>query len=136
MTPARIERRHAARLTAADGAAVPPVRIRPGHAASIVDISAGGALVESERGLSPGTHVELQLIIAAQRCSVRGRVLRCAVAEVHAAGVRYRSAIAFDQQVPWPVRPDGYAVPALHRSDDRGERAHATHGRCEPTRRS
>ncbi len=121
MTPTRIERRHAARLTAADGTAVPPVRIRPGHAASIIDISAGGALVESERGLSPGTHIELQMDIGARRWSVRGRVLRCAVAQVHAAGVRYRSAIAFEQQVPWPARPDGYPVPGVRHSDDCGE---------------
>ena len=128
MTAARVERRRSRRMAAGDAAVMPSIRIRPGYAAALVDISVDGALVETERGLSPGTRVELQMEIDARRCSVGGRVLRCAVAQLHASGVRYRSAIAFEPHLPWCPRSDGYPIPPARHGDDRDERARPTHG--------
>lgn len=105
---------------------MPAIRVRPGHVAAIVDVSETGALVETERGLPPGATVELQMEIDARRCVVRGRVLRCAVAQLRAAGVKYRSAIAFEQPVPWFMHSHGYLMPARGTGEDRAARADAT----------
>jgi hypothetical protein len=125
MNPAP-ERRRSTRRQAAERTRV--IRIRPGHVGLIVDLSAGGMLVETDRGLAPGASVELQMEVDARRCVVRGRVLRCAIAQLHASGVRYRSAIAFEHHAATSVHAHGYPVPAADDGDDRAERAEATHG--------
>lgn len=120
------DRRQCARL-ACDQHRIRSARVRPGHSAAIVNVSAGGALVETERGLSPGTTVELQMENDAHRLLIRGRVLRCAVSQVQASKVKYRSAIAFDRHLPWCVERQGYAVPGPVMPAAREERAGATH---------
>ena len=80
-------------------------RVRPGHQASIIDISEGGALIETFKGLPPGTMVDLQLGTSQQTHSVRGRVLRCSVAELQPHAVSYRAAIGFEYRVPTRERP-------------------------------
>lgn len=84
--------------------------VRPGHRARLIDVSAGGALIETSHRLLPGSPVELQVETGSGRASVRGRVLRCAVVRVRPTWVCYRGAIAFDRHLPWFV-------------DQRGERA-------------
>ena len=88
-------------------------RVRPGHAVVVIDVSAGGVLIEISRGLLPGAAADLQFDTAHQRTSLRGRVLRCAVNRLHRSGVTYRAAIAFDRQ--WPCFAEGswseYPVP-------------------------
>jgi len=77
------------------------VRLRPGLEVSLVEISAGGALIESSRPLRPGAAVELQLEAGSERATPRGRVVRCEVASVVATGVSYRGAIGFDARLAW-----------------------------------
>ena len=88
-------------------------RVRPGHAVVVIDVSAGGVLIEISRGLLPGAAADLQFETAHRRTSLRGRVLRCAVSRLHRSGVSYRAAIAFDRQ--WPCFAEGswseYPVP-------------------------
>ena len=68
-------------------------RIRPGHDVAIVDVSAGGALVEGAYRMRPGASVELQLRNEQQEDeSVRGRIDRCAVARVRRDSIAYRGA--------------------------------------------
>ncbi len=77
-------------------------RIRPGHDVAIVDVSAGGALVEGAYRMRPGASVELQLRNEQQRDeSIRGRIDRCIVARVRRDSVAYRGAIVFDRQLLW-----------------------------------
>jgi PilZ domain-containing protein len=115
MTRHRIERRQCDRIAAGP---VPSIRVRPGCPARVVDVSAGGALLETDRGLPPGALVELQMDFETRRCIVRGRVLRCAVAELRASAVKYRSAIAFDHSLAWlvPRPPHSIAGPAAGES--------------------
>lgn len=120
------ERRHWMRIDRREQHRIQSVRVRPGHAAAIVDVSPGGALVETDRGLPPGGIVELQMESDARRSFVRGRVLRCAVSQVHASCVKYRSAIAFDHHLPWFVHPHGYTVPGVDLRAGRDERADPT----------
>jgi hypothetical protein len=88
-------------------------RVRPGQPAAIVDVSPGGALLDVERRLLPGTTVDLQVQTTDRHLAVRGRVLRCAVARLFPSVVLYRAAIAFDstQRDPFHDEPAGYAVP-------------------------
>ena len=76
-------------------------RVRPGFEATIVDVSAGGALVETTHRLLPGSSIELQVGSSDRRVSMRGKVLRCTVTRLCAATVWYRGAVEFDQGLPW-----------------------------------
>lgn len=102
-------------------------RIRPGSDATVIDVSAGGALIETPHRLLPGAMVELQLAAGDERTAIRGRVVRCAVAWLGAAGVRYRGAIAFDRSLPWLAGANGYAVPTAETRQRRHGREDATH---------
>src|SRR5438093_11739492 len=93
LTDRRLSKR--TRLAAEDGIVV--VRVRPGHDASLVDVSTHGALIETAHRLLPGRHIELHLETAAERAAVRGRVVRCSVARVLASRVWYQGAIGFEQ---------------------------------------
>ena len=74
-------------------------RLRPGRTAQVVDLSAGGALIETDWRLCPGTRVELQLGDAVAPVTVGGRIVRCHVASVHRERIRYRSALAFERRL-------------------------------------
>jgi PilZ domain len=102
------DRRGARRLDAFDEHRIVSACVRPGHKARLIDVSSGGALIETNHRLLPGTSVELQVENESDRASMRGRVLRCAVVRVRPTWVCYRGAIAFDRHLPWFVseRPD------------------------------
>jgi len=91
-------------------------RVRPGHAAIVIDVSPEGALLETGHRLLPGTVVVLHFETLDRRESVRGRVLRSAVAGVRASGISYRGAVRFDSPLTcmplpcaaeYPVRAPG-----------------------------
>jgi PilZ domain len=86
------------------------VRVRPGHAATVIDISPAGALLETRRRLLPDTFVEMHVQTRLHRFNVRGRVVRCAVASVRPACVWYRGAVQFDSCLEWIDEDDGYVV--------------------------
>jgi hypothetical protein len=82
-------------------------RVRPGHRAMLINISAGGALLDTPYRLLPGSNVDLLVERNNYRASVRGRVLRCAVVRVRSASICYRGAIGFDRCLPWFIEPEG-----------------------------
>jgi hypothetical protein len=75
-------------------------RLRPGRTAPIVDLSSGGALIETDWRLLPGTRVEMQVGEPIPRFRVIGRILRCHVALLDRERIRYRGALMFEEQVP------------------------------------
>jgi hypothetical protein len=101
MTKRTTNRRQAARWARFDDHRIVAIRIRPGHAASVVDVSASGALLETAHRLLPGAAVDLHIETDRDRASLRGRVVRCAVAAVRAASLSYRGAVVFDRHLPW-----------------------------------
>lgn len=101
-------------------------RVRPGHPVTLIDVSAGGALVETDHRLLPGTSVELQVESQNKSACLRGHVVRCAVARVRPASVSYRGAIAFDRYLPWFGDDDGYDVPNIEKRTAAPFRADAT----------
>lgn len=101
-------------------------RVRPGHVVTLIDVSAGGVLVETTHRLLPGTNVELQVETHTRRANLRGRVLRCAVVRVRPASIWYRGAIMFDRYLPWFGDEDGYDVPTIETRPATAFRADAT----------
>ena len=97
------DRRGSRRLDALEEHRIVSASVRPGERARVIDVSAGGALIETSQRLLPGTPVELQLERRTERASVRGQVLRCAVVRLRPTWVCYRGAIAFDRDLPWFV---------------------------------
>jgi hypothetical protein len=123
MVPAIRERRAAPRTRTVREHGIEQARIRPGREAAVIDVSAGGILIDTHHRLLPGTTIELQLSIGDACTAVRGRVLRSAVACLRHGRVLYRGAIAFDHPLASVSGLDGYAVPARttdhhHRRED------------------
>ena len=98
----RPDRRLSSRRRGVQDHGVISAHVRPGHSAALLNLSAGGALVDTEHRLLPGSIVDLQMRTKSDRISMRGRVVRCAVVRLRPA-VCYRGAIAFDQYLPWFV---------------------------------
>jgi hypothetical protein len=92
------ERRATPRVSTA-GSGMGRARLRPGRTAHVIDLSAGGALIETDWRLLPGTRVELQLGEPAAPHNVTGRILRCHVALVDRERIRYRGALAFEERL-------------------------------------
>ena len=109
----RPDRRCARRRRTIHDHGIVSARVRPGREASLLDVSAGGALVETTYRLLPGSPIELHVATTERRASVRGGVLRSAVVAVGAAGLCYRSAIGFNHLLSWFVDGEagGYGVP-------------------------
>ena len=103
-------------------------RVRPGHRVAVIDVSAGGALIEGANRLLPGAAVDLQIETVHRRTALRGRVLRSAVIRLRSSSVCYRAAIAFDRQLPACIddRSTEYEVPV-------GETPCAHAPRVDPT---
>jgi len=97
------DRRGARRLDAFEEHRIVSACVRPGHRVRVIDVLAGGALIETSHRLLPGTVVELQVETGTDRASLRGQVLRCAVVRLRPTWVCYRGAIAFDRHLPWFV---------------------------------
>ena len=78
--------------------------LRPGQDVHVVNLSSGGALVESGSRMAPGTRTELQLFGVPKR-SLRGRIDRCQVTRLEP--VCYQGAIVFDEwlEIGAPVAP-------------------------------
>jgi hypothetical protein len=73
--------------------------LRPGCTVRIVDVSAGGALLQSGRPLRPGARVHVQIVTTVGAFSLVARVLRCEVWTLDALlGVTYRGALQFEQR--------------------------------------
>lgn len=122
------ERRRDERLQTVAQHGIARARVRPGHDVTLVDVAAGGALIETGRRLLPGSFVELLLSDGARSATVRGQVLRCAVARLCATAIAYRGAIGFDRDLSWFLAREGngYQVPIAESSRVSTERGEAT----------
>lgn len=125
---AGVERRRARRRHTTCDHGIVRVRVRPGWEVSLLDVSAGGALVETTYRLLPGSPIELHVATPERRASVRGGVLRSAVVMVQATGMCYRSAIGFDRLLSWFVEDAtaGYEVPGQEALSQAGHGANTT----------
>jgi len=104
MTGEPVARRHPA-------SAFPEIRsIRlapPGVAATLVNLSATGVLVECASRPSPGSMLTVHFEGTFSPASIRSRVVRCEVAGIGADGsLRYRLGLAFSTRLALPDEVD------------------------------
>jgi hypothetical protein len=97
--PLTPDRRSAPRVFPRGGTGMDRARLRPGRTAQVVDLSPGGALIETDWRLLPGMRVEMQLGEPVSLFRVRGQILRCHVALLSRERIRYRGALVFDEQL-------------------------------------
>jgi len=112
MNPPRERRRHP-RLTPFEWRGGLRGRIRPGHDVLVIDLSEGGALVETSRRLTPGASAEIQLDAPDGRHTTRASVVRSYVCALLADLVLFRSALILERPVPW-LREDAREPRSLH----------------------
>ena len=120
------ERRSTPRKTSFEEHGIMGVRVRPGRDGSVVDVSAGGMLIDTIHRLLPGTTVEVLLAGADRRTTIRGRIVRCAVASLHGSVVRYRGAVRFDRSIASFLDFDGYVIPSEYPDSPQHGREDAT----------
>lgn len=75
-------------------------RLKHGPVLTLIDVSEGGALVETAARLTPGAHMVLEFLAPGARRAARqipSRVLRAHVTSLEAGELRYRGGLAFKQ---------------------------------------
>ena len=100
------DRRVHTRFTPADLESPLTVRMKYGEVVSVVDLSAGGALLETSQILRPDTNVVVEILDSRTRevTPIVSRILRAHVAGLN-GGIRYRGALAFKRPLPESVLP-------------------------------
>ncbi len=95
------ERRVHRRIGRTELPAAPVVRIPHQPAAALVDISAGGALIEVPFQLKPDSQITIELVTPHERVVAPFRLLRCHVAALN-GGILYQAAGIFERTVRLP----------------------------------
>jgi hypothetical protein len=84
--------------------AITSMRLSPGDAVRLVNLSASGVLVEGKTRFVPGTRVGVIFEGPKAPATVKGRVVRCQVSAIAGGGsLQYQSAIQFEQKIEVPV---------------------------------
>jgi hypothetical protein len=114
--PVDLDRRRFRRFRASELRGFRSARIKFGPLVGLVDVSAGGVLLESNDRLEPESEAMLELVGESRNAVVPARVLRCQVAGV-GEELRYRGACAFKEPVDLDrlfvePTPGGLLVPA------------------------
>jgi PilZ domain-containing protein len=106
--------------------------LRPGCVVHVVDLSAGGALVQATRPLRPGARLHFQLVLRDRSFALVAHVLRCAVwALDQRDGITYRGALQFETRCELFRETEtqiGSGIPAMVGRDD-GEQGMGYPGR-------
>jgi hypothetical protein len=100
--PRTHERRLYQRLRDRDLRWVRHVRLGAGRGVTLVDLSAGGALIDSPIPLRPASILTLQIAGAGVDTAVEFRVLRCQVGAIGHGGPTYRAACEFTRLIELP----------------------------------
>lgn len=110
------DRRKHARVRSRREHGITTIRVRPGIQATLVDLSSGGAALETERRLLPGRFVHVQLAGSNGIVTGRAKVVRTVVSCLTAGLIVYRCAVQFDREVLLELA----AGPSLE-SNERGD---------------
>jgi len=91
--------------------AITAMRLSPGEAVSLVNISSSGVLVQGKTRFVPGTRVTVHFEGTIKPNQIKARVVRCQVSAIGGGGsLQYQSAIAFEGRMDLPVEES--ALPA------------------------
>jgi hypothetical protein len=104
------------RYPAAAVPAITGMRLSPGEAVTLVNMSASGVLVEGKTRFVPGTRVTVHFEGTIKPNQIKARVVRCQVSAIGGGGsLQYQSAIAFEGRMDVPVEesalPPGAVAP-------------------------
>jgi hypothetical protein len=99
------DRRAYERLRDQDLRWVRNARIAKGHSVTLVDLSAGGALIDSPVMLRPTSLLALEITGAGFDTTIEFRVVRCQVGAVNAERTTYRGACEFTRLIELPEAP-------------------------------
>lgn len=69
----------------------------------VINVSSGGALIDTPVRMVPDSKVDLRLPGREGTVSIRGRVVRCYVSSLRAEYIRYQAALAFECPTAWPL---------------------------------
>ncbi len=99
--------------------------LRPGCVVHVVDLSAGGALVQATRPLRPGARLHFHLVLRHRSFGLVAHVLRCAVWTLDSReGITYRGALQFEERCEfWETGTQigsDIPVPAVTNADEEG----------------
>jgi len=93
------EKRFSARMPPSTIPKLKSVRLVAGPEVTLINISRGGALIETEAHLVPSSSVAIRLVAADAVFLLHGRVLRSHASSFQGSALLYRSAIAFDEEL-------------------------------------
>jgi hypothetical protein len=105
------DRRTSPRLPPSAIPALKGVKLVAGPEVKLINISRGGALIESDSRLAPGSNLCLRLVTAENVYLLRGRVSRSRVAALAGSLLRYQSALTFDEE--FTILPAGQKPEAV-----------------------
>jgi hypothetical protein len=100
--PTPQERRQFARRRDRDLEWIKKVRLRSAGEVSLVDLSAGGALIDADVPLRPGALLSLEIVGVGLETVITLKVLRCHVTELMSDRARYRGACEFTRPLELP----------------------------------
>lgn len=97
------DRRAHVRRPASEIPSIRGSRLRHGPSVSLIDVSAGGALLEAEVQMKPGASLALEIATTSdQPAIVPMRVLRCELSALRPDALVYRGAVEFAQPLDLP----------------------------------
>ena len=112
---AESNRRVDPRYPAAVVPAIKGIRLSPGEAVTLVNISASGVLAEGKTRLVPGTRLTVHFDGGVKPPQIKARVVRCQVSAIGGGGsLQYQSAIAFEGRVELPVEESALPAAPVH----------------------
>jgi hypothetical protein len=88
------------------------LRLSPGDAVELVNISRSGVLVEGKTRFVPGTRVTVHFEGSFKPAQAKGRVVRCQVSSISGGSLRYHSGIQFEQRLEQNPNEHGAGAPA------------------------
>jgi hypothetical protein len=94
------EKRSSPRLPPSTISKFKSVRLVAGPEVTLINISRGGALIETDAHLVPRSSVAIRLVAADAVFLLHGRVLRSRACSFQGSALLYQSALAFDEELP------------------------------------
>jgi hypothetical protein len=88
-------------------------RVKYGPEVSVIDLSRGGVLLQSDRPLAPGSKQALEIVGTEKSVVVPFGVLRSKLTAIQAKGPVYRAACAFNRPLEIPELINAVAGPAV-----------------------
>ena len=91
------DRRAHARLTGAELEWLREIRLKSGPSVKLVDLSRGGALLDSRVQMRPGSVITLEITAPSSSVEMSSRILRCHLSQIGGGAAIYRGACMFTE---------------------------------------